>query len=94
MVDIILDAAKLQKYKKNREEDKPLVSTVVGMGQKIRLKDMVAYNWKLTEDLEGICSLTFDFCVAIKRHNMSCGYSHYQIQRNANGNPVLIRISE
>lgn len=64
----------------------------MGMGQRIQLKGNVLENWRITEDLDGICNVTFDFHYATKKHNMLKGYTTYEVQRNANQDPVLVRM--
>lgn len=96
MFKIILDCAKLARYKKEKEqEENPQIPEItMGVGQKIYLQKNVIYNWRIEEELDGICTLTFDFKPAQRWHNMTCRYSCYQIQRNAGGRAILVRISE
>lgn len=92
MEDIVLKLAKLREYEKRRKEGlKPEI--VIGMGQKIHLENHIIYNWKIEEELEGICTLYFYFKSAKKRNNMNNGFFSYQITRNADGIPMLIRVS-
>lgn len=92
MMDIILDYAKLAKFKKQKElVGNPQI--ILGVGQKVFLQESVIYNWRIEEGLEGICMLTFDFKPAIKWHNMSGNFSSYQIQRNAYGTAILVRVA-
>lgn len=96
MQRIILDCAKLARYKKKKElEENPQIPEIImRIGQKICLQKNVIYNWRIVEELEDIFTLTFDFKPAQRWHNMTCRYSCYQIQRNAGGRAILVRISE
>ncbi|MCI8353038.1 MAG: hypothetical protein HFJ58_05595 [Clostridia bacterium] len=96
MFKIILDYAKLARYKKKKvqEENPQMPEITMVVGQKLYLQRNVIYNWRIEEELEDICTLTFDFKPAEKWHNMACGYSCYQFQRNADGRAMLVRISE
>ncbi len=93
MQEIVLDFPKLGRYEKKRKQGvKPQI--VMGIDQKIRLQRHVIYWWKIEEELEGICTLNFNFKSAKKWNGMSGEYSCYQIQRNAEGIAVLVRIPE
>ncbi len=70
------------------------ITEVVGINQKIILRDNVIDSWKAKEELEGMVSLELTFHKAVKTHNFLYGASHYQVQKNAAGNPVLVRVSE
>lgn len=70
------------------------ITTVIGMKQKICLQESVIEEWKLEEELEGILTMTFKFHEAIRKHNLLNNYSHYQVQRDASGRPILVRIPD
>ena len=91
MISIILSCAKLARHKKKNEQQ---FTATMGVGQKIYLQESVIYNWRIKEEMEGICTLTFDFKPAEKWHNMHGNFSGYQVQRNADGKAMLVRIAE
>lgn len=93
MKDITLNFFGLEKFIKKREQGE-IPEIVVGIGQKIYLQRNVICNWKMKKIIEDSYTLAFNFKDAERCHNMSGGYSCYQIQRNAEGKVLLIRVSE
>ena len=94
--DLEYDFRKLNKIEReaHREQRVPLVRETIAMEQKIVLYENVIYDWTLKEGLEGICKLTFRFHRVKGMHNMLNRKSHYQVQRNAVGAPILVRVPE
>lgn len=92
--DITYKEKQLKEREKENLEEKPLMETVIGMGQKITLQRNVIHYWRLEEDLEGIFTLSFRFHKAYLTNNLLYGYSHYQVQKNSDGIPVLVRVPE
>lgn len=93
MQDIILNKSKLKKWRKKNENDQEY-QTVLGINQKIRLEGKVINRWKIREELEGICTVRFEYKGASKMNAMASGFSCYQVQRGANGNAILVRLSK
>lgn len=91
--DIVYEEEFLKK-RDRRKRKTPLEETLIGMGQKITLERNVIDFWKLKEGLEGVYSITFDFHKADLSDNLKGGWSHYQVQKNSQGNAVLVRVSE
>lgn len=91
MMNIICTAKDLKKYEL---QEKSEVTVTIRLSQKIILDKHVISRWKLVEEIEEIYTLTFNFHCALKKHNMLHNKSYYQVQRNAAGTPVLIRVSE
>lgn len=71
-----------------------LIENTIRIGQKIILNRYVISHWKLTEEIEDICTLEFGFTWASHKDNMINNCSYYQVQKNAIGKPVLVRISK
>lgn len=72
------------------------VSVVIQEGQKLILEGHVASDWKLIEEVEALdlYTLRFSFHKFVKKDNVLNNRSYYHVQKNDNGKPVLIRISE
>lgn len=75
----------------NREE-KLFIEITINMGQIIILQNNVIYNWKLEEVIEDMYTMKFRFHKIVDINKKSKRFAYYQIQRNASGHPVLIRI--
>lgn len=75
-----------------REES--LIQNTITMGQKLILNQYVISHWKLTEEIEDICTLEFSVTWPSHKDNMLNNCSYYQVQRNAAGKPVLVRVSK
>lgn len=85
---------KMRKLNKLREEslEKTEITLTIIMEQKIVLQKNVIDYWMLEEEIEGIYTLTFKFHGIKRTHNLFQNFSHYQVQKNANGKPVLVRV--
>lgn len=73
---------------------KTLITDTIGMGQKIVIQENVICDWKLKVVIEGIYTIRFKFHVPQHGDNFSKRYSHYQVQKDANGTAILVRVSE
>lgn len=90
MWEKILDLSTLEELK----EEGKWGQVVMNVNRKINLQKCVITKWRIEEEVEDICTLKFDFELAKKWNNMKYTFSCYQIQRDAKGRAVLVRISE
>lgn len=90
MRDIIFEQKSLQRLLKKSKE--PTITITVGVGQVIRLKDNVLYEWKITEELEGIYTVHSKYHPTTKYNNTAGRYANYLVYKDACGNTVLVRI--
>ncbi len=84
----------LEQEEKLNPEEKPTISMAITLGRKICLKGYVICYWQLEEAIEEKYILSFRFKKAVLTQNLKGGYSHYQVQKNSNGIPVLVRVPE
>lgn len=92
--DIVFEKDYLKRQEKLNPGTKPAISRVVSLGRKICLQGYVMIDPQLEEEIEDIYTLSFKFKRAVRTHNLKGGYSHYQVQKNSDGNPVLVRVPE
>lgn len=92
MKEMILDLAKLKKYR--REIGGTELEVVICIDNTIRLERNVIYEWSIKEESKELVSVKFSYKAPQKTDNMKKGFASYQVTRNAEGNLVLIRVSE
>lgn len=63
---------------------------VMAVGQTISLEGNVIYCFKIKERLEGLCGIRYKIHEA---KNLKGNFACYEVQRNAKGAPVLVRVS-
>lgn len=73
-------------------QEKAVVETIIIMNQRIKVEGNVIYNWKFIEEIEDIYTMEFEFH-KVRTASKKPQIAYYQIQKDANGHPILIRIS-
>ncbi len=92
--DIKFQKKFLEEEEKLNPEEKPTISKAITLGRKICLEGYVICYWQLEEVIEEMYTLSFRFKKAVLTQNLKDGYSHYQVQENSDGRPVLVRVPE
>ncbi len=91
MAKLKLNMSQLKCFKK-RKGFKAIYTAEVELDQKICLEGHVLNNWRITEIEGESFYISFNFKIAEKTNNMSKGCSYYQLQRNADGGAILVRV--
>lgn len=91
--EIVCTWRRLGKFQKAQGRMDPTITAVIALDQKIVLTNkMVISRWRLEEVVEDIYNLEFQFADTIRSDNLLGNCSHYQVQKNPDGRPVLIRV--
>ena len=93
----ILKRRKLERRKKPHPKYKAVGFMTIGttLGETISLEKYVVYRWKLAPDMEADkYILRMEYHRPQKKHNMKQKFFHYQVQKNTDGAPILVRVSK
>lgn len=79
----------LKKYAMRQE--KAVIEITIIMNQMIKIEGNVIYNWKFINEIEDIYTMKFEFH-KVRTASKKPQIAYYQLQKDANGHPILIRI--
>lgn len=93
--DIVYSARELEKHAKLISDSEREMLITIGVEQRLSLESNVILNWELVEDyLEGIYILKFQFRRITEADNITDDFLYYQVKKDANEVPILIRTSK